>query len=275
MRPILTKPVLVVPASAHAREDNPQIGTGPVSTLVRAIGEAVGAAAVFSPDDLAGLEAWYKADAITGLADADPVATWIDSSGNGRDATQATEANKPTYQTAELNGLPIVRFDGTDDFLRNTAFYDFADEYTVFTVAAFASVADTTQALLEVTTGSVNTGFSVLFDANGDKWIVQDSTGGVAVSIAGGNDGIFRQRTGIVRGSASESQFYRNGTSIGTATYTSPNANLIDVIDIGRLAGLESWSFNGDIAEIIMYSRALSDTERQQVEDYLMDKYAL
>lgn len=73
--------------------------------------------ASFTPADLSGLALWLKADAITGLADGEGVATWPDSSGNGWDATQATEANQPTYQTNEQNGLPGVNNDGVNDAL--------------------------------------------------------------------------------------------------------------------------------------------------------------
>ena len=60
----------------------------------------------------------WSADTITGLEDGDPVATWPDQSGNSNDLVQATPAKKPTYQTNEINTtLPIVRFDGTDDFM--------------------------------------------------------------------------------------------------------------------------------------------------------------
>ena len=36
------------------------------------------------------LAAWFKADAITGVANGSPLATWPDVSGNGNDATQST-----------------------------------------------------------------------------------------------------------------------------------------------------------------------------------------
>ncbi len=75
----------------------------------------------FSPLDIAGLEYWFKADAITGLSDADPVATWPDSSGNGRDATQGVAGLRPTYRTSVQNGLPVVRGDGVDDILSTAA----------------------------------------------------------------------------------------------------------------------------------------------------------
>src|SRR5262247_3533304 len=62
-----------------------------------------------------GLEMWLKADAITGLVDNDPISTWADSSVNGRNATQSGTA-RPTYKVNIINGLPVARFDGADDF---------------------------------------------------------------------------------------------------------------------------------------------------------------
>jgi hypothetical protein len=75
----------------------------------------------FTPNQLPYLSAWYKADAITGLSGGASVATWTDSSGAGRHLTQATGANQPTYQTGVVNSLPVVRFDGTNDYLRVTS----------------------------------------------------------------------------------------------------------------------------------------------------------
>lgn len=63
------------------------------------------------------LKTWLKADALTGLNDTDPVASWLDSSGNGETAVQGTGAAQPLYIVDGQNGLPIVRFDGIDDFL--------------------------------------------------------------------------------------------------------------------------------------------------------------
>lgn len=45
------------------------------------------------------------------------VSTWSDRSGNGWDATQGASALRPTFIENELNGNPVVRFDGSDDVL--------------------------------------------------------------------------------------------------------------------------------------------------------------
>lgn len=43
--------------------------------------------------------------------------TTYDQSGNGRNATQVTAANQPQYVNNVINGMPVLLFDGTDDYL--------------------------------------------------------------------------------------------------------------------------------------------------------------
>jgi hypothetical protein len=45
------------------------------------------------------------------------ISEWRDKSSNGRNATQATGANQPTLAADALNGLPVVRLDGSNDSL--------------------------------------------------------------------------------------------------------------------------------------------------------------
>jgi hypothetical protein len=79
--------------------------------------------------------AWWKADAL-GLANADPVATWTDSSGNANSLSQATAGKRPTYRTNVINSKPVVRFDGTDDFLSLLGLPVPAAHYTLLAVTA-------------------------------------------------------------------------------------------------------------------------------------------
>ena len=59
---------------------------------------------------------------ISGLSNGNEVSTWPDRSGNSRDVTQATSANRPTYQNAVQGGQPVVRFDGSNDRLASASF---------------------------------------------------------------------------------------------------------------------------------------------------------
>ena len=69
--------------------------------------------ALWTPSNLSSgtLAGWYKADAITGKNDGDDVDSWVDSSGNSNTLTQTASGADPSYQTDEINSLPILRFD--------------------------------------------------------------------------------------------------------------------------------------------------------------------
>ena len=71
--------------------------------------------ASFVPTDLSNLSLWLKADTLS-LNDGDPVSTWTDGSGNVNNATQ-TGSNRPLYKTGIQNSLPMLLFDGVNDFM--------------------------------------------------------------------------------------------------------------------------------------------------------------
>lgn len=67
----------------------------------------------------AATHAWWRSDVVTLSGSA--VTAWPDQSGNGRDLTQGTAANQPTYNaTAGPNSTPSITFDGTNDVLAST-----------------------------------------------------------------------------------------------------------------------------------------------------------
>jgi hypothetical protein len=63
----------------------------------------------------------YDASLLTG-SDLDAVSAWPDTSGNARDASQATSGNRPILRTAIRNGLNAVEFGGVDDFMTTASF---------------------------------------------------------------------------------------------------------------------------------------------------------
>src|SRR5262249_16288516 len=79
------------------------------------------------------LQVWLKADALSRLTNGAAVASWPDSTGNGYQATQNTPSRRPTFITAVINGLPVVRFNTT-----NSTYLAFArpvqDDFTIFCV---------------------------------------------------------------------------------------------------------------------------------------------
>jgi hypothetical protein len=57
------------------------------------------------------------ADASTVTTVSGNVSQWNDKSGNGRNASQATSADRPVYVASSVNGLPCVEFQATNQIL--------------------------------------------------------------------------------------------------------------------------------------------------------------
>jgi hypothetical protein len=93
-----------------------------------------GGAVALSP--VSGMSVWYDAnDAGTfTYSSSNIISQWGDKSGNSRNATQATVASQPTRVTSVINGLPVVRFDGSNDFLDFTNILNADTSFTIFWV---------------------------------------------------------------------------------------------------------------------------------------------
>jgi len=83
------------------------------------------------PTDYAGLQMWVKADAGVIVNGAMQVEMWTDQSGNNQELVQNSNALKPLLIENELNGLPVIRFDGADDRMN---FAELTNIRTVFWV---------------------------------------------------------------------------------------------------------------------------------------------
>lgn len=212
---------------------------------------AVKVATPFAPTDIAGLTLWLNADAIVGLVNDDPVATWEDESGNNDDATQGTGANQPTYKTNIVNGLPVVRFDGGNDYLQTTSL----TAQTLFIVCNHGDGATFSnyRRLIQPTAAA--------FHYYGDN-----GTGNYAIGagITGGN---FRVNGAATMSAGTLSAFRVVGIEADAAA--------TDTYPIGISIGGFSQHLLGDIAEIVAYSGVLSGGDRILVETYLMDKYGI
>lgn len=93
------------------------------------------ASGAFNPKSVSGLAAWWDADDSTTITlNGSTVSEWRDKSGNGRNLTQATAANQPTYSTNEQNGKPAIIFaNASSRFLSySSGMFSFTGAGTVF-----------------------------------------------------------------------------------------------------------------------------------------------
>jgi len=79
---------------------------------------------------------WCRADAGVDR-NGSTASRWRDMSGRGRDFSQATAIEQPTFASAGLGGRPELTFDGSNDAMDGASFYDMvsaADDWTVVIV---------------------------------------------------------------------------------------------------------------------------------------------
>lgn len=205
-----------------------------------------------------GLVGWWKADGLS-LSNGAAVGSWGDSSGVGSALAQATGANQPTFQTNVINGLPVVRFDGTNDVLNATGSFTPA---TVFAVAKYAAATFNSYDGL-VTGGAASNSEAVLVGSAASANFFNSADLGLS-------DAVYRL----------------NGTSYALSAMAAPmNAwGVVDItsamftaltIQVGQDRNNAGRFWNGDIAEVIVYDTVLSPTDRATVENYLATKYAI
>jgi hypothetical protein len=220
----------------------------------------------FSPLNIP-LKAWFKADAITGVANGAALAQWNDSSGQNYHATQGVGANQPIYRTAQINGLPAVDFVSTD-FLSTSISASSMDE-DVFVVAS-RDVAPADHVILG-STGTTSSGGRVFYINGNDLAIIKRGVAYLGTStpnsVAATTTTLITERiraTSVVLGV--------NGTEVTTAhaqTFTASLTTMIGATDTTPALG-----FDGKIAEIIICP-SLPFNDRKKVEGYLAWKYGI
>lgn len=216
----------------------------------------------FSPSQLSLLKVWIRADDVAG-ADGAAVSAWADQSGNGNNFAQGTGANQPLIKHSILNGHKVVRFDGSNDFMKTAAFgAALSQPTTIFTVgkAVGTAVAQT-----------FHDGIAV-----GNRHLLQKTTtpqwlSNAGSSISGGTaDDSFHVFSSVYDGA--NSAVYRDGTLVASGN---AGAHTLTGVIIGARYDETAQRLNGDIAELIVVNRLMTNQERKQVSRYLGQKYAL
>lgn len=238
-----------------------------LAVVVLGLGLSAGAA---SPVPIDGLQLWLKADEGVEVGADNVVTRWIDQSGCGNHAT-TEPGSGPALVTDYLNGKPVLQFDGKNTYLvvKHTDALNAGIEFSSFAVYRF----DTGIRVLQKKNKS---------GAESDAWFMGTREG---LSVGGifSRELLFPSRTtdfqlqsGIFDARGRKIEIYRNGTLVETLTkgITPQMANEDDVF-IGKREHTDKAHLEGHIAEVLIYNRAVSAAEREQIEKYLLDKYAL
>lgn len=220
-----------------------------------------------------GLELWLRAE-LVGLKDG--VVAWPDQSGRSR----LLEQPDPSLRPAHVAGRkPAVGFDN-DGLIVPPMMDDLSRGLTVFlalrpeATGAVAQVFDFRDRL--GTAGVVDLGY----DAAGETWVydVHDAAGAIPHTLTvqgavrmGALQILTIEHAGGDPGTASDAYLYVDGVNAGAGRALVPPRGLRDGSLLGRSP--QGTPFRGELAEFIVYSRALTNAERAQVEEYLRQKH--
>jgi hypothetical protein len=214
-----------------------------------------------------GLKLWLRGDAGVVKDASNAISQWIDGTGSGNDALQSSPANEPSYAADSINGKPVVRFDGVDDL------------FGLGDVMQSAAAGELFVVLRATGDPTADHGFMTFGPGGWDQWARYPAAGGNIRDNFGGTS----RYMGRVPQALDQFHLYNalskpgewtsriNGvvqytTSSNTVGFTSASV-------IGSSGSPYEGSFQGDIAEIIIYDHVLSQAERDAVEYYIGTKY--
>lgn len=197
------------------------------------------------------------------------VSQWDDKSGHINHATQSTGSYQPITGARTVNGLNAIDLDGTSDhFILPSSLYSIpAANNTVF----IAYQSDSLTRDQRILTGELS---------SGSRWYIRHDANSSKFSVGNSNPYSGAARASIAKDAAQHSGLlYRNGTEIygyyddtKTATGTANDVTL-DGLYLGSGPGGASLHFDGLLCEIIMFNKALSNAELNQVGNYLSTKW--
>jgi hypothetical protein len=188
---------------------------------------------------------------------------------------QNDPAKAPLLTPNSVNGLPTLNFDGANSQLEvaSSPSVAISGDVSSFFVVNFADY-DTYRAVWAKTAGNL--------PAANDYYLASGS--GLPVFYHGNGAGSIGQLTGteaiptgtfltagfeLASGTATH---YLNGAENGSGSLTAPGADAGGTLYIGTRSDFVT-RFKGEFAEVLIYARALSDTERAQIESYFQAKY--
>ena len=217
-----------------------------------------------------GLNLWLDAadDTTFSYSSGTSVSQWRDKSGSNFHASQATVGSQPSRSTFQ-NSRKTVNFDGTNDTVTIPSFVS-NSEMSIFVVSNCGNT------LFIEHSNDANSNQGFYFYGGGSGMIsITRATGSLIYNsnwLSGGYS-----VASAVNSTGLDLLTYKNGTQqtiISDQRGSITNSYVTNTLYIGSRGANSIWS-NGPIAEIIIYNRKVTDTERKQIHTYLGQKWGI
>jgi hypothetical protein len=219
-----------------------------------------------APPVTQGLLLWLRGDlGIT--AASGTVSSWADQSGNHLDARQPDPLGQPMWTTVGLSGRPAVVFNADNFLSLPGGFTDFSRGISIFAVAAITDAAS----CVDIVHLSNGPEIDDIAFGRHDGRVLYEVLDGV---LHGDVFPLGRAKLmSVVHGADGSVSLRLDGAGPSTGTFDLPSTAIRTSNVIGRSLYADCGSVHGGIAEVLVYRRALDDSERGMVEGYLQTRW--
>ena len=228
----------------------------------------------YSPSGINGIRLWVDANDVDGNSVADnlsngtQISHWINKSNNQANASQNVSAKQPTISNFGQSGLSVIRFDG-NDFLDLNLTWLASTDYTVVALESRRSSKSSNYYLGNLTGNSPN--MSPHFGwRDYNTYTFAQSSNDLNYDDSNYNDQVFRIWTHHFDSTVGHKLFLGNGVKASNS-----NKDGFSQVFQGTIGRAKGNYFNGDLAELIAFDRAILDSERINLINYLRYKWGL
>jgi hypothetical protein len=215
----------------------------------------------FNPRSVSGLYAWYDvSDSSAVTLNATTISELSDKSGGGRHMLQDTALNQPVYTANGRNGRAVATFDGSATFME-VASVSLPQPFTVIaayqnteiSLARFLLSGSGVTSMMTARSTGGSSGFALGSPftpiATTNNWQIQHNVGNGASSVVARN---------------------LDADNVGNAGTNSPTS-----LVLGANGTATSAFFAGPLGELVIYNRALTRTEREQLVRYFANRWGI
>ena len=210
-----------------------------------------------------GLLLWLRAD--RGVNESSgQVAVWEDQSGHNLDATQNVASARPRLARTAIGSRPAIVFDGVDDFMHlPQGFADFSRGVSAFATIELASSSNC-MAVFELSNGSEIDDISFGHFETRLLYEVLDSfVQGAVIPLS------TPQLVASIHRPSTTVDLRQNGNRTNGSTMNLPAGVTRRQNFVGRSLYSGCAVFDGSIAEILLYDRAVTNAEVTTIETYM------
>ena len=231
-----------------------------------------------SPVAPSSLITWLRADAGVITSSGTSVSKWIDNSSKGNNATQTISTSQPTVATGAVNGLAALTFDGSasqpDRMLLPPGFADFNAGNNFYVVAKPTVGTGFPQMLILANSGTVNNSVNFAIYPNSGHYAGTTDGSGTSTITSSDSSVTLNQFQILERRQLGGScTIYTNGASKATNNSMLVPTNVNRALNSIGSNTTGANPFTGQMAEILVFNKGLTEPERLQMQDYFFSKY--